>query len=587
MRINLFWKLGLTFLVLLAAVLLTVDIYSAQALRRDYLRLGFEQLDALMQLARNAPPPFDDAAALRRWTTWMARSGARVTVITADGLVLADSEHDPATMEDHAGRPEIRQAMAEGQGRSVRYSDTVKRDLLYLAFRHARPGAAPVVLRLAMPLAAIEEAQQAIRQRLLLVSVVALLFAGGVSLLFSRSFSQRVEQLRLFSRRVADGNFRPMGVAAEGDELNDLARTLNETAARLDETIRSLGDERNRIGAILRSMVEGVAVISRDQRIVFCNEAFCRALHLPGESCDNRPLLEIVHQSDLLAVIRRALSRGESLSDEVQMGTVQPQSFSVAVAPLRAPGGEANPAGAVLVMHDMTALRRLERVRRDFVANVSHELKTPLTAIQGFAETLLGGALEDVENNRRFLGIIRDHAIRLGRLTDDLLKLSQIESGRLELEFTPVVVSGLVESCVETARLKAAEKKLEVSVECSADLPLVRADWRRVQEVLQNLLDNAVQYTPAGGRIAVRGARTDEGVRISVEDTGIGIPLGEQERIFERFYRVDAARSREAGGTGLGLSIAKHLVEAHGGRIWLESEIGKGSHFHFTIPAEG
>jgi two-component system phosphate regulon sensor histidine kinase PhoR len=239
----------------------------------------------------------------------------------------------------------------------------------------------------------------------------------------------------------------------------------------------------------------------------------------------------------------------------------------------------------VLVLHEITELRRLERVRQDFVANVSHEFRTPLTAIQGFAETLLGGALEDPANRRRFVEIIREHAGRLARLTEDLLELSRIEAGELKLEFQPVSVQQLVGSCAETVGMKAKAKRLAVELMIPEGLPAVRGDPNRLQEVLQNLLDNAVQYTPPGGRVAASAAVTDGQIVITVADTGIGIPQAEQSRIFERFYRVDAARSREAGGTGLGLSIARHIVEAHGGRIWVESAVGEGSRFHFSIPA--
>jgi two-component system phosphate regulon sensor histidine kinase PhoR len=241
-------------------------------------------------------------------------------------------------------------------------------------------------------------------------------------------------------------------------------------------------------------------------------------------------------------------------------------------------------AGAVVVLHDITQLRNLERVRRDFVANVSHEFKTPLTAIQGFAETLLGGAIDDTENRRRFLEIILEHARRLARLTDDLLKLSRMDADRLEMEIRRVGVAEFVESCVETLQRRAAEKDLQISMDLPKGLPEVAADRRRLAEILQNLLDNSVQYTPAGGRIEVSAEKKGDEVVFTVTDTGIGIPKADQPRIFERFYRVDVARSREAGGTGLGLSIAKHLIDAHGGRIWVESEVGYGSRFHFSVP---
>ena len=242
------------------------------------------------------------------------------------------------------------------------------------------------------------------------------------------------------------------------------------------------------------------------------------------------------------------------------------------------------PSGAVVVLHDVTELRRLERVRQDFVANVSHEFKTPLTAIQGFAETLLGGALEDPKNNRRFLEIMRDHANRLARLTDDLLKLARIEAGKLELEFLPVGVIEFIERCAETALMKASRKQITLDIEIPPGLPPVRGDASLLRDVLQNLVDNAIQYTPPGGRIRVSARVNSNEMVIEVMDTGIGIPLIDQERIFERFYRVDAARSREAGGTGLGLSIAKHIIDAHDGRLWVESTVGEGSRFSFSIP---
>ena len=312
--------------------------------------------------------------------------------------------------------------------------------------------------------------------------------------------------------------------------------------------------------------------------------------------------MKSLRNSELLTLIRRALQGEEGLQADIVMGTVQQHSFAVTAAPVKAlepvprlattsdadiptvlPAGE-KPSGAIIVLHDVTELRRLERIRQDFVANVSHEFKTPLTAIQGFAETLLSGALEDPRNNRRFLEIIRDHAARLARLTDDLLKLARIEAGKLEVQFHPVAVMDLAERCAETAQLKAGQKQISLEIEIATDLPAVRGDANLLRDVLQNLVDNAIQYTPQGGRILVSAAVKEREVVITVADTGIGIPLSDQERIFERFYRVDAARSREAGGTGLGLSIARHIVEVHGGRLWVESEIGAGSKFSFSIP---
>jgi two-component system phosphate regulon sensor histidine kinase PhoR len=357
-------------------------------------------------------------------------------------------------------------------------------------------------------------------------------------------------------------------------------------------------------------MVEGVAVIDAHERLVFCNRAFSEILNIDSKSSEGRPLIEVVRNSELTSLIRKALKGEEGLQSDIATGIVQQQSFSVTAAPVKAlestsgasaagasgPGASGQvsaaapaekPSGAVVVLHDVTELRRLERVRQDFVANVSHEFKTPLTAIQGFAETLLGGALEDPKNNRRFLEIMRDHANRLARLTDDLLKLARIEAGKLEVEFSPVGVIEIVERCAETALLKASRKQITLEIDVPPGLPAVRGDASLLRDVLQNLVDNAIQYTAPGGHIRVSASAGSREVVITVSDTGIGIPVADQERIFERFYRVDAARSREAVGTGLGLSIAKHIVEAHGGRLWVESNVGQGSRFSFSIPLAG
>jgi two-component system phosphate regulon sensor histidine kinase PhoR len=486
--------------------------------------------------------------------------------------------------------PEIQQALSTGEGRSVRYSGPLRRDVLYYAVSFAAtpspasaslPTSGAHLLLLALPLPDVDRQFSAMRRPVWAAFLILLASAIAVSLLDFRSTARRVRGLKDFAARMAAGDFRPVHAAPAGDALEELARALNESAARLNASIGVLTDERNRSAAILGSMIEGVAVISGDEHILFSNRAFSRILGLDdvGE-IEGRPLLEVARQSDLLSAIKLALSGQEQVTSEIAVGTVRPRSFAVTAAPVQA----ASHKGAVLVLHEITDLRRLERVRQDFVANVSHEFRTPLTAIQGFAETLLGGALEDPVNRRRFVEIIREHATRLARLTEDLLKLSRIEAGQLKLEFRPVSVSQLVESCVETAQLKAVPKQLALQVRLPEGLPPVRGDANSLQEVLQNLLDNALQYTPAGGKIEVSASCSDGRVVVTVADTGIGIPQAEQERIFERFYRVDAARSREAGGTGLGLSIARHIVEAHGGRLWVESAVGEGSRFHFSVP---
>jgi two-component system, OmpR family, phosphate regulon sensor histidine kinase PhoR len=587
-RLNLFWKLGLAFFALLIAVLLPVDFYAERALRRDYERAGFEQLAAIARIALARPPQATapssyapaDRAALRDWVAQMAASGVRVTVIASGGRVLADSQSDPSTMENHGGRPEIQDAFAKAEGQSIRYSATIHRYLLYYAVRQSVSGGAPVVLRFALPLQMVDEVLWEFRKRLWLASLVMLLVTGAASLLVSRSFANRVDRLTSFSRRVADGDFRPIDGDRSGDALEALAVSLNDTAARLDRTIHTLKEERNLSSAILGSMVEGVAVVNASERLLFANPGFEEILGLDVAPQSGSALVEIVRQTELLEAVRQVLKGDPRVETEIVTGTLRQRFFAVTVAAVTA----AETSGAVIVLHDISELRKLERVRRDFVANVSHELKSPLTAIQGFAETLLAGAIDDPNHRVRFLEIILDHSRRLARLTDDLLRLSKMDADRLELEIQRLGVPYFVESCVETAQRPAAEKDLRISVNLQDRLPDIAADRRRLAEVLQNLLDNAIQYTSAGGQIMLSASADAGEVKFTVSDTGIGIPKADQPRIFERFYRVDAARSREVGGTGLGLAIAKHLVEAHGGRIWVESEVGQGSQFYFTVP---
>jgi two-component system, OmpR family, phosphate regulon sensor histidine kinase PhoR len=587
-RLNLFWKLGFAFFALLIAVLLPVDFYAERALRRNYERAGFEQLRGIAQIALAIPPepsalplsPSEDSPALREWVAKMAVSGVRVTVIASDGKVLGDSQSNIQTMENHADRPEIRDAFAKGSGQSSRHSVSVDKNLLYYAARYSVPGGPPVVFRFALPQQAVDQELWEFRRRLWLASLVMLFVTGIASLLISQSFSGRVERLEKFSLRVAEGDFRPIEADRTGDGLEALAVSLNATATRLDRTIRTLTEERNLSSAILGSMVEGVAVVNSSERLLFANTGFAEILGLDVPPQSGSALVEVVRQTELLEAVRAVVKGEPRVETEIVTGTLRQHFFAVTVASVRA----ADTSGAVIVLHDITELRKLERVRRDFVANVSHEFKTPLTAIQGFAETLLGGAIDDPQNRLRFLEIILEHSRRLARLTDDLLKLSKMDADRMELEIRRLSVSQFVESCIETTQRTAAEKDLRVSVNLQQPLPDIAADRRRLAEVLQNLLDNAMQYTPAGGQIMVGASANGAEVTITVSDTGIGIPRADQSRIFERFYRVDVARSREVGGTGLGLSISKHLVEAHGGRIWVESEVGQGSQFRFTVP---
>ncbi|HJS75368.1 MAG TPA: ATP-binding protein [Vicinamibacteria bacterium] len=574
-----FGKLPFIYLGLLLLALAGVYVETLRAWRASALEAAYRQLSTIARLAESRSPSSADRDSLAAWAEWVSESGARVTIIGRDGTVLADSDENPAVMENHGDRPEVKAAWAEGRGRALRRSQTVRQELAYLAVRVSWPTVGPVVLRIAIPLRSVNETASEIRTPLAAPLLLAALVGGAVAVTYSRRFTARVARLRSFLARVAEGDYSDEPEIGAGDELAELQASLDEAVARIRESTRFREDERSQSAAILASMSEGVAVVDREQRIRYSNPAFRRALHAVGEeSFEGRRLVEVTRQSEILAMVEGVRRGGERMEAEIGTAGLKPRTFLVRAAP-------AADAGAVLVVLDITEIRRLERVRRDFVANVSHELRTPLTAIQGFAETLLRGALDEPENSRRFVEIIRDHAWRLARLTEDLLKLSRIEAGKLEVELRPIGVASVVEQCAETARLKLTEKHQSLEVSICEPAPLAMADSHALLDVLRNLLDNAIQYTPEEGHIAIRVSLSGEKeVRIAVQDDGIGIPSSSHDRIFERFYRVDAARSRKVGGTGLGLSISKHLVDGMGGRIELESQLGRGSTFTVVLP---
>ncbi len=509
-----------------------------------------------------------------------ARAQTRVTFITPAGVVRADSQHDPETMENHAGRPEIREAVSHGMGSSIRHSATLNRNLCYLAISfnyHGEPG---YVLRVAVPLEDLEASVGAVRRRILAASVLAALLSIAVAYIFSNSLTGRIDRLRVFAGNLVIASAAGNIESGANDELGALAQSLQQTGLQLRELVDRLSVESARREAILAGMAEGVLAVNREMRVTFCNEFFLRALGRTAAVPENTPLVELIREPDLRDLLESVLSSGTPARRRLQWGSAEGRMFEVHVTPVRAPSYH----GAIAVLHDITDLERLERVRKDFVANVSHELRTPLTAIRGYAETLLEGALEDPENNRKFLEVIKAHAIRLNNIASDLLTLSELESGRKPAEPESVDVGAAMQAALRTIESEARLRGVRVVWDRKAAAE-VRCDRTRLEQALINLLDNAVKFNRPGGEVRVATSLAEgSAVRIVIADTGIGIPSGDRARIFERFYRVDKARSREMGGTGLGLSIVKHVVERMGGSVTVESQLGKGSTFTILLP---
>ncbi len=588
-------KLTLTLVSFVAVSMLAAGLYLSRGLEQ----VAVESVEARLATAarvlhddaRSALPPGRHERAAQAFAERVARSAsARVSLIAPDGQVLADSERTPegvAAMENHAGRPEIRAALAGGTGRDVRRSATLGAPLIYVAVPVTDGGRIVAVLRLAAPVEAATPAYEALRAVMLAGGAVALVLALAIGLFVAGRVTRPVVEMQGVARQMSEGNFEVRASVRSPDEIGTLGRSLNAMAGRLREKIGDLEREQAKATAILDAMVEGVIAIDDHDHIMLMNERARGIFGLGRAPVEGRPLLEVVRNVDLHDLLggSRVTADGTVVSREIKLREPSDRVLQVHAVPLRFTGGV---RGAVMVLHDITELRRLEHVRTEFVANVSHEIRTPLTAIRGYLETLLDGALEEREHARKFLEIVFRHTERLGRLTDDLTDLSNIELGRISLRIEPTRVADVAESALAIIQPRAGAGQVTVETALPTDLPDVLADRDRLAQILINLVDNAVKYTPRDGRVWVEGRRTEAGmIELAVRDTGVGVPKSDLPRLTERFYRVDKARSRELGGTGLGLAIVKHLVMAHGGELSIESQLWKGTVVRFTLPAAG
>jgi two-component system phosphate regulon sensor histidine kinase PhoR len=514
------------------------------------------------------------------------RLDTRLTVIDDAGRVLADSQDDPNRMENHAHRPEVQVARTQGFGASTRFSTTAGESMSYVALRVDRPGLSPAFVRVALPLDRIEEELAALRN--LIWTAVAATALGAMALTFwlARRIVHPLQELTAGAERIAGGGYGHKVYAGSGDEVGTLAHTFNHMSERLAEQFAQMDADRQQLRAILSGMVEGVIALDADQRILFANDRAVQLLDLQGQPAVGRKLWEVSRRRALQKVVRRALTEVETCAEDLSWNG--PPARNLTVHATRLQGTPAR--GAVLVLHDTSELRRLERLRQDFVANVSHELKTPLSVITACVETLLDGAVDDAGHRGPFLEQIADQADHLHSLILDLLSLARIESGTEAFALQPVTVAEAVAACLERhrARAEARGQALEAVPPAAANAngegAVAWADEEAFGQIVDNLVDNAVKYTPVGGRIRVHWRTEGEQVLLEVEDTGIGIPERDLPRIFERFYRVDKARSRELGGTGLGLSIVKHLVQAMHGSVRATSRLGEGTTFQVRLP---
>ncbi|HEX8229151.1 MAG TPA: ATP-binding protein [Chloroflexia bacterium] len=581
--------------LILATVGVLAFLLGGEFERREEAALRVRLTDQARLIAQAAAPllgPGASPGAANSLAHDLARVlGTRVTLIRPDGVVVGDSEEQPAGMENHASRPEVAAVLADPRsvGSSTRLSATVNRRLLYLAVGMAGPADSSRlvgVARVAYPLTAVEEAHNTLFRNLLLAVLLVSLPAVLLGTLLVRSLAGPLSDLRRTARQFGQGDLLARATLPSGGEIGELGREFDSMADRLATTISQRTSERNQMAAVLSHMHDGIITTDARGRIESINPAAAQILGTNAERSVGHSLIEVTHSHELHNAVQVALAA----PDERHRYEVRVGSRTLAVVATRVPPPDAhNQHTALVVLHDITDLRHLEGVRRDFVANIGHELRTPLASVKLLVETATGVLYEDPGAAGGFLEQVDTELDRLTQLVRELLELSRIESGQVKLQLAQVAVPELLERTVARLRSQAQRAGVDLSVEADSALPQARIDSERVEHVLINLLHNAIKFTNPGGTIRLRAERKDQYIEISVADTGVGIPPEDLNRIFERFYKVDKARVGSAGGetgTGLGLAIAKHIVQAHGGRIWADSTYGVGSTLYFTLPIE-
>ena len=574
---RIFFKLLVVFLVVITATAVTLDFVLGSAWEAS-LRAEIERnLTQKTLLFAHRVEADRGTYSLAEIATQEAQAaGARATIIDASGKVLADSEANPSTMENHATRKEFAAALSGQTGSNERRSATLGIPFLYVAA--PIPGGA---VRLAYPLSGIEAVQAQVRRHLLWGSALALLIALVLAALASVSTARRLERIVDVAARIERGDLRARVDDSSLDEIGRVAAAIDRTAGQVERSFAAVRSSQRQLETLLNSMQDAVIAVSSDGLVQWANQPMDRLV--PQRTRLNAPVVETIRDPDFLAAVKAATT-AKQVKTARATSIVSGRAFDVTAAPL--PEG-----GAVAVLRDLTETERVEKTRRDFIANVSHELRTPLTSIQGYAETLLDSVPENGAHSREFLEIIRKNAARMSRLTEDLLTLARVESGETRFETEPVPPAELLHDAEESFREIARTQGVDLQIlDAQGDsgsvesLPPVLADREAIHQVFSNLIDNAMKYGRSGGRIVLGARMAPRGIEFYVQDFGAGISSEHLPRLFERFYRVDKARSRESGGTGLGLAIAKHIMLAHHGSIRAESELNHGSTFLFTLP---
>ncbi len=584
---KLIWQIFPSFLLITLLSLLAVSWYASSSMRHFFLdqtAVDLEVRTILLEKQIIAHLSPLDAPSVDSVCKAMGReSTTRYTVILSSGEVIGDSRETPQQMDNHANRPEITRALTGATGQSIRYSNTLLQSMMYVARPIKKDEIILAVIRASIPTTFIERELKSIRLKIAIGGLVIALLAAGISLLISRRITRPIVAMTQSAGHFADGDFNHRLAAPESEEMAGLAEALNQMALQLDNRIKTIINQRNELETVLSSMREGVVAVDNKERIISMNQAAAALFECDPVQSQDRSIQEVVRNLPLQQFIRKAISGRELEEDDIVLYQNGEKILNLKSSPLLDAGRKQ--IGTLVVINEVTQLRRLENMRKDFVANVSHEIKTPLTAIKGFVETLQQGNVDKPEETERFLGIIQKHVDRLSSIIDDLLSLSRIEQEdeRQATQFESRPILEVFRSAVQICRSAAEAKGIDINLSCEEHLEAC-FDPTLLEQAVVNLLDNAIKYSEPDSAIHLKASLTDSELQIIVEDQGIGIAKKHLPRLFERFYRVDKARSRKLGGTGLGLAIVKHIAQAHGGQVTVKSTPGKGSAFTIHLP---